>query len=354
MVAADRTRTGTDTASVAGGSWLDRLQATIESLPGPWWAWYVAAFLALQVLGHALRWADGSMAVWTIDPWRAPMFGAFFPAFILGSIHFLDRLAARQLAVFRPALDVDDVTYDGLRTDLTTLPAAATSRLTIAAAVVPTILYLATAPLTTTADVGAWALGIILVPLTIGSGAVLYLHTIHQLRVVDRLHRRARDVDVFRPQALTAFSVLASWSGVVFLVLAYYAAGVRPDLILTNPVGVAMVAVTIACGLAAFVLPLVGLHDRLAAEKRRLVSLADDRLRAAVIAAWDETDGDAGSGTAAEAVGRRLENAQRARGVVGGLSTWPWSAGTVTGFASAVLVPIGVWAITRLLEELLA
>jgi hypothetical protein len=35
------------------------------------------------------------------------------------------------------------------------------------------------------------------------------------------------------------------------------------------------------------------------------------------------------------------------------LSPWPWSAGTIRGLASALAVPIVVWAITRVLERYL-
>ncbi|RJP48499.1 MAG: hypothetical protein C4583_14125 [Anaerolineaceae bacterium] len=49
-------------------SFVDRLMAWIERLPGPAWAFYVLATLLFVALGHGLRWLDGSLQPGTFDP----------------------------------------------------------------------------------------------------------------------------------------------------------------------------------------------------------------------------------------------------------------------------------------------
>lgn len=51
----------------------------------------------------------------------------------------------------------------------------------------------------------------------------------------------------------------------------------------------------------------------------------------------------------------RLATAQTAlisqRDLIGRLSTWPWSTGTIRGFATTLLIPVAIWLITRLLDR---
>jgi hypothetical protein len=42
----------------------------------------------------------------------------------------------------------------------------------------------------------------------------------------------------------------------------------------------------------------------------------------------------------------------RQREIVAKLSTWPWSAGTARGFASAILLPLGLYLVQQLLSQL--
>ncbi len=35
------------------------------------------------------------------------------------------------------------------------------------------------------------------------------------------------------------------------------------------------------------------------------------------------------------------------------LPTWPWRQGTIGAFVTAILLPIGLWLVTRLLERVI-
>src|ERR687896_545863 len=88
----------------AAPSWLDRLPEAIDRLAVPWWSPYLAFWAIVQVVGHAARWADGSLAAGTIDLTRNPMYGAFYPAFLFAAMHHLDLEALRRLGTFAPAV----------------------------------------------------------------------------------------------------------------------------------------------------------------------------------------------------------------------------------------------------------
>ena len=100
---------------------------------------------------------------------------------------------------------------------------------------------------------------------------------------------------------------------------------------------------------AAFVLPLWGMHDRFVAEKRRhqgevgrRISTTLDDIQAAV---------DSGDGPTIEARNRALASLIAARDVVNHVPTWPWSAGALTGFGSAILLPIVLFLVQRMLAQ---
>jgi hypothetical protein len=230
------------------------------------------------------------------------------------------------------------------------MPARQGAWLTVLGSVVPAVLFLLTTPLINGGLVTP-VLSRVMLLATLGTGVVFYYHAFRQLRAVRRIHAAAANVDLFEPQPLHAFSQLAARSGIAFIVLAYYAGAIRPDFVFTNPVGDAGIALAIASGVLSFVLPLYGIHQRLEAEKHDLLAIADVRIHEAVDAAWRDLRG--ASAHDAEALSRRLDAVERAKAIVQRLPTWPWAAGTVTGFASTLALPVVIYLITNLLGRLL-
>src|SRR5262249_9770476 len=127
---------------------------------------------------------------------------------------------------FRPALEVSDAQYQRLERELTTLP----QPLLIGCAVLgfgtgiasvragPTGWgLLPNSPPWTTAYVYAAAVAINV------TAAVFLVHTIRQLRVVDRIHRMATRLSLFNRAPLYAFSALTLRTALgVSLILYYY------------------------------------------------------------------------------------------------------------------------------------
>ena len=96
-----------------------------------------------------------------------------------------------------------------------------------------------------------------------------------------------------------------------------------------------------------FVVPVLGMRDRLVAEKKRELRQANELLQATMdklekkVRANDYSD--------LQGMETAIGTLMRKREMVEKISTWPWDTGTLSGFASTMLLPILLWLITRLL-----
>jgi hypothetical protein len=139
-------------------------------------------------------------------------------------------------------------------------------------------------------------------------------------------------------------------TGVLLLGLGYLFLPTNP-LPLANPVNIATAVVSNVLAVACFVVPLIGIHDAIVAAKaRRLATingLLADRLgelhdRAARA---DLTDADQ--------LDSQLASLRAERELVASAPTWPWDPQTLRGFSAAVIIPIVLWVVYRLLERTL-
>lgn len=100
-------------------SFVDRLMARIERLPGPAWGFYLLATVIFIALGHGLHWLDGSIPSGTFDPLRFA--NDSLTIYALAILHLLNSTARRSLEDFRPALGKLEAQYEELRYKLTTM-----------------------------------------------------------------------------------------------------------------------------------------------------------------------------------------------------------------------------------------
>lgn len=98
-------------------SFVDRLMAWIERLPGSAWVYYLSVTLLFVVLSHGLRWMDGSLPRGTFDPLR--LVNDSITVYGLAVMHYLNRTAGESLASFRPALGKLEAEYERLEAGLT-------------------------------------------------------------------------------------------------------------------------------------------------------------------------------------------------------------------------------------------
>ena len=332
--------------------WLDRLSDWIDRMPGPNSLYYLGLLVVQLAYVTVLLWFNGKSPVGSIDLSRAFMV-AVAPYF-LWVRSYLDRVAGAAMNGFRPALAVSDAEFLKLRYELTTLPARSTRIVTAVAIAVflPNIALLPDSIVeqyASSREAGLIQFGPIQL-LTVTVGVVSIFHAIHQLRMVGRIHDLAGKIDLFRSKPLYAFSGLTARTGVSFLLLAYYLAAVRPDLVSGSPALRALLIAMVPIAVACFALPLRGMHLRIAAEKDR--ALAEGASRFEVLIARLHERVDQGILVDADKLNMQLTGLATERDALARVSTWPWNAATLTGFISTLVVPALLWVITRVLQRI--
>jgi two-component sensor histidine kinase len=186
-----------------------------------------------------------------------------------------------------------------------------------------------------------------------------------QLRIVSQLHRSIVAVDLLKPGPLHAMSTLTARSAIVLLVPQLLIV-LAPLPNLSESVRLMFTVVLlpfIGLSAVAFFLPLRGMHAVLEREKYRLQSEVSSRIKPTVATLHGVVDQEAVPTRDAEssrlsqvridALNKALASLLQEREFNARLSTWPWDTTTLRAVVSAVLLPIGLFILTRLLDQFL-
>lgn len=325
-------------------SWLDRCTAWVERLPGPPWAFYAALGAGGYLAVSGLRWLDGRQPLGVFDPIPPPFL--LWALGVLALHHYLDRYARRALAQFRPLLRGDQVEYDRLEYELTTAaarPAALGGLIWVAvSAVLVLMTYGLARPYFPT-----WEIAVSI--LTFFVGGTFIQHVIHQMRTVRRIYAQVDHVDLYDTQPLVAFSGLTARAAIGLVLLQYAILAILPgESKLTLIVPSAILTVV---ALLVFVWPLLGVHQLLEEEKGEQLAAVEQRLKAAVTTLYARVD--SGELVDMEQVEKTITSLKTTRDIVDSRPTWPWQPSTVRGLATAILLPIALWLLQELLQNLL-
>ena len=332
---------------------IDRLIGLPARMPGLGVAWYAVLVPVLVVGLSAPSWVAG------VVPWGTVLAEVVGPsvlaAYLLGSIHGLNRIARTAFEQFRPALG-EHPDADRLRVHLTTIPDRAGVIVILLAELVVTGGFFSDdaalrrfaehPPAVAVGQVVAWWLAI-------AAAALVILHTVRQLRAVGGLHAAATSIDLFEPGPIIAFSRLTSATAFVLLIVPVLiaASATLEGVTDASAFDIVQQVTIILLAVATFLIPLLGMHDRMTGEKSRLAREVHDRLKATT--ARIHAGVDAHDLADAAQLNSTLSSLLAERDLVDRLPTWPWSPGLVRGFASAVLLPVLFLLLTQVLERML-
>jgi hypothetical protein len=333
-------------------SWLDWLVEWMEALPGPTWLAYGALTVAMVVLSNSQNWISGILpfpqATWQQSFW------AVMTVFALWFWGHVNRVAGSALDAFQPALSAGRADLARVRLELTALPAWQ-GWVLLALGIPLTFAYYAADPVSSQV-VGLSAPALVVRGLFEGLFTAftmaLVLQSLRQLRTVRRLHALADRIDLFQPAPLHAFSQVSARAGiylVVFMGLGYLANPADLSKGSTLALWAPFIVGFPLAGIAVFLLPLLNMHDRLVDAKAELSSACTERLKA--ILAEINLDVDARDLTRADGLQKTLANVTAQRDIIAKLSTWPWSAGTLRALVTAILLPLGLYILQRLLAQ---
>jgi hypothetical protein len=206
---------------------VDRFLGWVDRLRVPAWFFYLLLLAVLILIFNGLAWIDGTARLGTVELYRSSV--PVYPVFVLALIQYLNRVARRSLAAFRPALGAIDKDYERLEYELVTLPRRGTWA-TLALSLIFTAAYISFTPyLVALIRRSPWVAIVesMVYAFVFGMIAVYFYHTVRQLRMVSRIHASATDVNLFRLTPLYAFSGLTAQTGIGLLLMNYF--GVLTD-----------------------------------------------------------------------------------------------------------------------------
>ena len=335
-------------------SWVDRLLDGIDRLPAPTWVIYPALMIPSVLVSHVAIWASGLAPVGQLTVQQT--FWGIWTVGFLWLAHHLDGVAARAFETFRPAISPAAMNLDRAAYELTTIPARP-ALILAGLAIVFTVAYYvadpvasvvvgyAPLPLVGRTIVESFATAIIM---------IIFYQGFRQLRAVARIHDAADRVDPFHPTPLYAFSRLTAQTGlglVSVVALGYVGNPVPIESPTFATLWLPWLVAFLVAGVAIFVLPLLGMHDRLVAAKAGLQRASEERLKS--ILGELHADVDDLSLARADGLNKLLASTLSEREILARLPTWPWSSGTLRGFVTAILLPLGLFLVQRVLSQLI-
>ena len=329
-------------------SFIDRFMDFVERLPYPYWLTYLVLFLLQSLIIFVLTWVVGWEPAFTFNP-----LVFIFPIWQWGSLAlmtYLDRVSLDALHSFSPLLEVDEEQLKSLKYEFTIMPA----RNVVLSSVFWCIIYLILTALAFKSIYVDYGLGILLTVVffivglvSFSTGSAIYYHSLRLLRLVNRSVKMVRHFDLFRLDPVYAFSRVTSQIGVSWMVMLTLTMLTYPIQLANAPV-LALWAVQVVLAAAAFVLPLWFVNRRLVAEKRRLLAELDRRVGSTIERLHRSFDkNDLGE---MDQINRAMTGLKAERDLLAIIPTWPWRAGTLRGFLSAIVLPILLFIIQLLVK----
>ena len=332
---------------------VSRFLAWIDTLPGHGWWIFPALGVLLFAWAHGILWATGRRPAGTIEP--VITVGVAYGPYSLAVLALVNRVARRSLAAFWPATGLPDSeratwAYQfvnspggyGWVSIFVGVPLALGSFLSAPASVLG-------------AESGRAALFIAYLPSLLFGYSMLpaaVFATVRELRLVARIHREATAIDPFDREPVYAFSRLTVLTGLAYVLVGYYTVSVNGAFQVGNVVSLTAVGLSVVVGVAAFVLPLWGIHDRLVFEKGHLLRQVEGRLNRLGTEMYRRID--AGEFDSTKVISDSLAGVTALRERIARLPTWPWPPQLLRGFVSALLLPVVVYLLTRVISTQLA
>lgn len=321
-------------------SFLDRFMRAVQRLPLPYWLTYLIFFILESLLIHILAWTVG----W-VEPFRVNELLFLYPLWLWGPLAimtYLNGISAAALASFSPLLNIEEAQLKRLKDEFTTMPTSGV----IINSVLWSIVYAFFNYLAYDTFFVQYRVGNILTPVFIlvglfsfAIGSAIYIHSLRQLWLVNRTVKLIKRFNLFRLEPVYAFSRLTARTGISWMALLGLTLLLFP-LELATGLLLAVLFIQVLMALAAFVLPLRFVNQHLVLEKRRLLAELNRRIELKLEKLHDNVDGNdlEEAGRVSSALGGLHIEQQ----ILAGISTWPWRGGTLTGFLTAIVLPIAL------------
>lgn len=329
-------------------SWMDSLFDWVERRRIPVGLFYILIYLLLISSQHVTLWLDGTLEIGQIAV--IVVIQNIWFVFIGAMWHYARLAASDAIRRFRPALKVSNLEFEDIAYRFIRLPARTGWLITaigFAALVVILPIFknyygpLFFSPYTkfTTLFVA-----ILVLPFNFGS----FYSILRMLTSIDRVYARVKRINLFNLAPLYSLSAFTSRVGIMFLGFLLVNL-VTPYLVQTVDAAVTSfyTVFNMVFAVLIFVVPLQGIHSRLAAAKEVAIQANNDliemgfaRMQALVRAGKHDAVPRLRASNSA-----LLEYRQE----LNKISTWPWDTATLRTFLTALAVPMTVWIVQQVL-----
>ena len=317
---------------------VDRLIDFIARLPAPYWITYLILFILQSLLSHILSWIDG----W-IPPYTFNALNIIYPLWFWGPLAimtYLDSVSLSAVSSFKPLLNGSDEDLQQLKNEFSTMP----SRPLLINSIVWLIIYAALNYFARQVFFMEYGLGslAIVVSLIMGLpafviGSSIYYHSIRQLRLIHQTVKKVEHFNLFNLEPVYAFSLVTAKTGIAWIIMLSLTLLFFP-LQLATMLTLTMYAMQVILALAAFVLPVWIVHQRLDKEKRRLLAELNQRVELTLKKLHSSLDENKLEEVAQ--INELIIGFNAEREILNKIPTWPWRPGVFTGFISAIILPI--------------
>ncbi len=326
-------------------SWMDRFFNWVDGLPIPFLPFYFLVYLGIVLFQHVLLWLDGSLAAAEFAP--IIFIQNIWSIFIVAAWHYLRNAGSLALTKFRPALEMGEAEFNTLKTRFTNLPARTGWIITALALLV----YLIAVP-SSKEFVGPLFFSRTTIYLTFlvllfafPMNSAFFVVVIRSLFAISSVYDRVKRINLYSLNPLYALSAFTSRVGMIFI--AFVLINLATSSLYGEGFTLFYLILFGLCAVLVFVLPLLGIHQRLAEKKEELLTEAGEQVHAA----FNRLSKERATGKLKE-IGntRQLVDATiREREYIQAVPTWPWNAGTLRTFITALLVPMSVWIVQQVL-----
>ena len=324
-------------------SYINRFGNWVEGLPGTSWAYYMGLGVILLTIQTAATWLEGAISVRVYLP--VHVFLAAAISFLIAVIPFFDQRARSALETIKPVLTIDEDKYEVFEFQLTHLPALTS--------ILASILTLGLVFLAELMSGGAYYIeALIGHPVSMFLSRVVYLicwwffgvfiyHTIHQLRLINRIYTQHTLINLFRMHPLYGFSNLAALTAGSLIMLPYGFLFINTTTILTDPVVLSIYVVISLIAIVTFLLPQLGIHRLQNAEQKHILDeinqrykdTMDEVLKHVDLKEFDE----------ATNINNILNALGDQRKTINQIPTWPWQPETLRWLFTAMVLPLLMW-----------
>lgn len=317
----------------------------------PAWLFYLLAFLIISLLESALFWLRGVYLFPQVEP--IYLISILWTVLQVVLFHYLRNAAAIGIDGFRKALALGEKEFRDLKYRFTTMPALTGWVVTLIGTAIAFAggegyrEYIGTRMFEWPNAVLTWPLAVLLPTLLLAflvcAGKTYWL--------ASRLYSKVKTINMFDLSPLFGLSVFTYRMGMLTVILAFLSLITNSSFFTGTTQASAdtvfFMVLNAIVGLAAFILPLLGMHGRLVREKQKLASQNAQHLNRII----DQLQSRIGKGDIKNISDLRTSAAALVdvREEIKKLPTWPWETGTLRNFLTALAVPMTIWIIQQVL-----